>query len=333
MMKRIQIGDRWIGADEPALVIAEIGSNHDQDQDQARLLIETAVEAGAEAVKFQLYRAADLYPAGTPVFETLKKTELPGEWLSMLMEHSRNLGVMFFASPFSREAVDLLDDIDVPAFKWASSETVNLGLLKYAASRQKPILLSTGMCNISDINEALQITEAAGNSDIVLLQCTSLYPTAPEDVHLRAIGTLGAAFQLPVGFSDHTMDTVIPAAAVACGACVVEKHLTLDRSLSGPDHGYALEPEEFRSMVDGIRRVEAALGSPEKNFLPGEMELARRASIRAARDIKAGETLTEEALVLERPAQGISPRFLEVVLGQKARVSVSKGDAITWDTI
>ncbi len=333
MKQRLQIGDRRIGADEPVFIIAEIGSNHDQDRDQARLLIETAVEAGADAVKFQLYKADDLYPPGTPAFDTLKQAELPEDWLTMLMECSHELGVTFLASPFSRRAVDLLADMGVPAFKWASSETVNLPLLKHAAAKQKPILLSTGMCNLSDIHDALQITQTEGNADIVLLQCTSLYPTAPEDVHLRAMTTLGAAFQLPVGFSDHTMDTVIPAAAVACGACVIEKHLTLDRSLSGPDHGYALEPSEFRSMVDGIRRVEMALGSSQKLFLPEEMKLARRDSIRAAHDIAAGEILTEKMLALERPAQGISPRFLGVVLGRKIQVSVSKGEAITWDII
>jgi sialic acid synthase SpsE len=189
------------------------------------------------------------------------------------------------------------------------------------------------MCDLADVHEAVEVIRSEGNTDIVLLQCTSLYPTEPRHVHLRAMDTLRAAFQLPVGFSDHTMDVVIPAAAVARGACVIEKHLTLSRQLVGPDHGYALEPPEFRRMVEGIRATEAALGTPAKTMLPEEARFARRESIRAARDIQAGEVLTLELLVVEHPAQGLRPRYLSAVLGRRAAVAIAKGEGVTWEKL
>ncbi len=313
--------------------MAEAGSNHDGKWEQATQLVEAASEAGADAIKFQVYAAEDLYPPGTPAFDALKSSELPREWIPKLAEFSEGLGLMFLASAFSEEAVDHLAAVDVPAYKWASSETVNLPLLKYAASKHKPIILSTGMCDLADVHEAVEVIRSEGNEEIVLLQCTSVYPTDPQHVHLRAMDTLRSAFHLPVGFSDHTTDIVIPAAAVARGACVVEKTLTTNRALLGPDHAYALEPADFASMVDGIRTTEMALGSPEKTLLPQEAELARRSSIRAARDIEAGEVITRDLVVMEPPAQGIRPRLLAAILGRRARERISEGEAITWDEI
>lgn len=333
MKDKIKVGGRWIGAGEPAFVVAEAGSNHDRKWDQAKQLIEASAEAGADAVKFQLYAAEDLYPAGTPVYEAIEATELPPEWVPMLAEYSTKCGLMFLASAFSPKAIDLLTEVNVAAYKWASSETVNLPLLKYAAARHKPILLSTGMCDLADVHEAVEIIRSEGNADIVLLQCTSLYPTEPRHVHLKVLDTLRSAFHLPVGFSDHTTDLVIPAAAVARGACVIEKHLTISRKLAGPDHGYALEPAEFKRMVDGIRATEEALGSAVKTMLPEEVQLARRESIRAARDIQAGEVLTPDLLVVQRPAQGIRPRFLSAVVGRRTREPIAAGEAITWEKI
>ena len=333
MNGKIQIGNRSIGIGEPTFVIAEIGSNHDQKWDQARELIEKAAEAGADAAKFQLYVAEDLYPAGAPAYGIVKRTELPREWVPRLADYSARYGLMFLATPFSRDAIDRLASVDVPAYKWASSETVNLPLLKYAARKQKPILLSTGMCNLADIFEAVEIVNSEQNKDIILLQCTSLYPTEPRYVHLRAMDTLRSAFQLPVGFSDHTTDIVIPAAAVARGACVIEKHLTINRQLAGPDHGYALEPEEFKRMVEGIRATEQALGSPAKTILPEEIKVARRSSIRAARDIEVGEVLGRELIVVQGPAPGIRPRFLDTVIGCRVLAPIKKGEPMTWEEL
>lgn len=333
MSEKIQIGGRSVGQNEPAFVIAEAGSNHNRNWHQAKRLIEAAAEAGADAVKFQLYRAEDLYPRDSLVYEAVRATELPVEWLPDLSEHSHKCGLMFFASVFTNEAVDRLAEIGVPAYKIASSDTTNLPLLKYTASKGKPVILSTGMCDLADIHEAVEVIRSEGNTDIVLLQCTALYPAAPEHVHLRTMDTLRSAFQLPVGFSDHTMDLVIPAVAVGRGACVIEKHLTLGRQFEGPDHSYALEPAEFRKMVDGVRVVEKALGSPVKMMLAEEAKLARRSSIRARREIQAGEVLTEDLLVCQRPADGVRPRYLNAFVGRRARVRIGEGETITWEKV
>ena len=332
-MDKVQVGDRWVGSNEPVFIIAEIGSNHDQRWDQGTQIIDAAASAGADAVKFQIYSADDLYSPGTPVYDIVKATELPPEWIPRLAEYSDKLDLQFFASVFSQKAVDYLVGVNVPAYKCASSEIANLPLLKYIASKQKPIIISTGMSDLADIYEAIITIESEGNTDVILLQCTSLYPTEPRHVHLRAMDTLRSAFQLPVGISDHTIDAVIPIAAIARGACVVEKHLTINRKLSGPDHSYALEPAEFKKMVEGIRATEDALGSPIKRMLPEEAELARRVSIRAAQDIGIGETLTRDLLVVERPAGGILPRLMDGVIGRKTRKLISKGEAVTWEKI
>ena len=187
------------------------------------------------------------------------------------------------------------------------------------------------MCDLADIHEAVEVIHSEGNRDIVLLQCTSLYPAPPEQVHLRAMDTLSAAFQLPVGFSDHTLDIITAVAAVARGACVIEKHLTINRSLPGPDHSYALEPSEFKKMVQAIRDTEQALGSPIKTMLPDEGRYARRDSMHAARDIAAGETFTSE-MIVSAPGDGLRPRYLQAVMGA-ARRSLAKGEAITWESV
>lgn len=333
MRKAVTIGSRAIGAGSPVLIIAEAGSNHDQRWEQALQLIEAAAAAGADAVKFQLYVTGDLYPPESPMYAAVKATELPRAWVPKLSDMAARRGLMFLASPFNQEAVDCLEAVGVPAYKMASSEIVNLPLLKHVAAKRKPMLLSTGMCDLADVHEALEVIRSEGNEEVILLQCTSLYPTPPEQVHLRALHTLQAAFHVPVGFSDHTSDLVIPAAAVALGACVIEKHLTINRHLPGPDHHYALDPGEFKRMVEGIRATEASLGLPVKRMLPEEAKAARRLSIRAARDITPGETLTDELIVLERPAQGIRPRLLGAILGRRARTPITKGAAITWDCV
>ncbi|MEW6210174.1 MAG: N-acetylneuraminate synthase family protein [Acidobacteriota bacterium] len=333
MTDKVHIGARAVGSGESVFIIAEAGSNHNRKWEQAKHLIEAAAEAKADAVKFQLYAAGDLYPPGTPIYEVLKATELPVEWIPELADYAGKCGLIFFATPFSRAAVDCLAAIDTPVYKWASSETVNLALLKYAAARRKPVLLSTGMCDLADVHEAIEVIRSEGNDDIILLQCTSVYPADPRQVHLRAMDTLRWAFHLPVGFSDHTMSLVIPAAAVARGACVIEKHITIDRRLEGPDHIYALEPREFRSMVEGIRATEEALGSAVKTMLAEEALYARRMSLRAVRDIEAGEVINPGDIMVERPADGIRPRFRDAVIGRQTRKAIAEGEAITWDSI
>ena len=348
MKEKVKIGDRWVGEDEPTFVIAEAGANHDRKLSQAKQLINVAVEAEADAVKFQVYSAETLYSRKTPQFSYLKETEgdkstydilkdieIPREWLGELAEYCRKKGIIFLATPFDYEAVDQLDDVGVPAYKWASFEIVDLPLLRYAPAKGKPMLLATGMCNTDDIRDALDAVRSAGNEDVVLLQCTSLYPTQINQVNLRMMDTLRDTFRLPVGLSDHTEGITVPIAAVARGACVIEKHYTLSRKLRGPDHPFAIEPDELRQMVKAIRDVERSLGSGAKQMIPEEAEMAKlgRRSIIARVDIPRGTKITEEMLIIKRPGYGIRPKFLDDVIGREAKQDIEKDDIITWEML
>jgi N,N'-diacetyllegionaminate synthase len=327
------IGKVLIKSESRPLIIAEAGSNHNQSFDMALRLIDSAAEMGAHAIKFQLFSADKLYAPGNELYDIFKSIELNREWVPKLARHADDHGVIFLASPFDDEAVDLLAEVGAAALKVASSETVNFSLVKRIAEKGKPVIVSTGMCDLADVHEAVEVIRSEGNEDIVLLHCSALYPTPPDKVHLKAMDTMRAAFQLPVGFSDHTLDIVAPIAAVARGACVIEKHLTLDRGLPGPDHSYALEPQDFRRMVDSIDATWKALGSPVKKMLPEEAKYARRESLRAARDIDPGEMITRDMLVFERPGNGIRPRFVSAVVGQRSQAAISKGEAIEWKLI
>lgn len=333
MMEEVRIGKESVGKQEPAFVIAEVGSNHDQKIGQAKRLIDIADETGADAVKFQLYKAEDLYPSGTEENEALSSTELPPEWVPRLAEHARGRGLYFLASPFSRSAIDRLVRLQVPALKWASSETVDLAMLSYAASRSVPLIISTGMCNAADVYEAVEVARSVGNDELILLQCTSVYPAKPSLINLRVMDAYRSSFGYPVGLSDHTMGTAVPVAAAARGAAVIEKHITVDRSLDGPDHHYALESEEFGEMVQGIRAAERALGSSVKKMLDEEAKQARRSSLHAAQKIEEGDSITKDHFVAERPAGGIPPRFRQVVTHSEARVEIQRGEDLTWDKI
>lgn len=267
---RIKIDGRFVGEGEETFIIAEAGSNHNQDFDMAIELIDVAAEAKADAVKFQIYRADTLYPKralkfpslkGENVYDLLKSTEFPREWLPKLSEYAAKKGIIFLSTPFDHDAVDELDCIGVPAFKIASFEITDLDLLKYTASKQKPMIVSTGVADLGEIEDAISAMRSVGNDDIILLHCNSLYPTPPEAVNLRAIATIREAFKLPVGFSDHTLGIHISIAATAMGACVIEKHFTLDRSLPGPDHSFAIEPDELKEMVRHVREIDRAKGN------------------------------------------------------------------------
>lgn len=265
-----------------------------------------------------------------------KANELPREWLGELAEYTRSKGLVFLATPFDKEAVDLLQAVGIPAYKWASQEIVDLPLLKYAGSKGKPMIVSTGVCNLADIQDAVDALYSVHNEDIVLLQCTSLvqYPAKAHQVNLRMMDNIRDAFQLPVGLSEHTLSTVIPAAAVARGACIIEKHFTLSRTLKGPDHSFALEPHELKEMVRTIREVETSLGSSIKRMLPEEEEVAVHGrSLIAKNNIAKGTIITEDMIIIKRPLYGIKPKFLDIVIGREAKKDIEKGDGITWDSI
>lgn len=333
MTEKIQIGNRSIGDGEPVFVIAEAGSNHNKDFDTARRLIDAAADAGADAVKFQLFSARILYPQGGQLHDIINSLELPRDWVPELTRHANARGLMLLASPFDLEAVDVLASADAPAYKIASSETVNLPLVAHAASKGKPMIISTGMCDIADVHEAIEVVRGAGNDDIVLLQCSALYPSTPAQAHLAVMATLRHAFRRPVGFSDHSLGLTVPVVAAARGACMIEKHFTLDRTGEGPDHFYALEPADLKALVTAIREAEASVGNPEKRLLPEEAVAARRDSLRAARDLAAGGTIAREDLVAARPANGVRPRFAPAFVGRRLRTGIAAGEIVTWEAM
>ena len=343
-MKNVKIGNRVVGGDNFCYIIAEAGSNHNGSLEQAKKLIDVAAEAKADAVKFQIFKAESLYSKYTPEFsylkgqntyELIKSIETPREWIKELAEYCKEKNIDFLASVFDFEAIDILDKY-VPAFKIASFEITDLELLKYAAEKGKPMIISTGMANLGEIEDAITAIRSVGNENIILLHCNSLYPTPVEIANLRAIETMRTAFKVPAGFSDHTLGIHIPIAAVAMGACVIEKHFTLDRTLPGPDHSFAIEPDELKEMVRGIREVEKAKGSgiKEKSDLESEeMYVKARRSIHAKINIPKGTKITRDMLIIKRPGYGIKPRFIDMVVGREAKKDIREDEWISWDAV
>ena len=348
-MTAISIGGRTVGGGAPCYVIAEAGANHDRDLDTALRLIDVAVEAGADAVKFQTYSGKNLYSRFTPRFDylgdlgadsaaqLLDDVALPREWQARLAVHARDQGIQFFSSPFDRDAVDELDALDVPVFKVASFEIVDLEFVEYIGSKGRPMIVSTGMATFDEIDDALSAARRGGATQVALLQCASVYPAPPETINLRAMASMRERFGVPVGLSDHSTGIHIASAAVAAGAELIEKHFTLDRHRSGPDHAFAIEPDELVTMVRNIRDVEAAAGTGDKTG-PNDAESVEmyrnaRRSIVAAVEIPAGATITREMLTVKRPGYGIKPRELDAVIGRVAARLIEDDEVITWDMV
>lgn len=348
-MKRVQIGDRAIGEGEPTYVVAEAGRNHNGNIEMAKELIKAAARAGADAVKFQSFKAENLMVKdlfklkhvektshiSESAYEATRKVELSDEAHYELAVVAREEGIEFLSTPEDKKLVDLLDKLGVPAFKTASIDLTYLGLLTYIAAKGKPMIVSTGMSTMAEISEAVDAVKSTGNDQIVLCHCVSCYPPPPEDINLRAIETLKRVFQLPVGYSDHTLGITILTAAAALGANLIEKHFTLDKSLPGPDHRISADPEELATMVKSIRTIGKALGSGEKKPAESEMEMRKaRRKIVAKRDIGIGTALSEQMLAAKMCGdQGIDPRFLSIIVGRKTRADFRKDEPITWDKI
>ena len=368
--KVVEISGRLVGDGQSIFVVAEVGSNHNQDLSLSRRLIEVAAAAKSDAVKFQLFRAEDLYPANCGVVDTamgpvdfygmLKRFALPPEWIPELKAYAEKLGLLFMCTPFDEEGVGYLASLNVPAFKIASSELNHFPLLRTAAQYRKPLICSTGLSILCDIEEALQIIRNEWpNAAVVLLHCISAYPLPPEEANLGSIQTLERAFDIPTGFSDHTADREIaPCVAVASGACMIEKHFTMSHSLSGPDHAFALEPDELSSMIRVIRevekieplerlkwvsrrfgseRVQAILGHGRKEIMPAERELYPndKRSIRAIKDIPEREVLSHQNIRILRSERnlkpGIHPRYWGIVLGARTVKQIAAGDGLDWE--
>ena len=345
----IEVAGRQIGPGHPCYVIAEAGANHNRDLSIAKQLIDVAAEAGADAVKFQTYTAEGLYSRKTPnpsylkkkdllksdtetVWELIKRVEIPWEWHEDLATHAKAAGIDFLSTPFEEAAVDLLETVGVPAYKIASYEITHLPLIEYAARTGKPLLMSTGMASLADIERALDAANRAGADQIALMHCASSYPAPFDILNLRAIQTLAQAFQVPVGYSDHTTGITADVVSVALGAVMIEKHYTLSRDMEGPDHGFALEPNELKDMVTAIRDTEASLGTPVKRVTPEEGDLYRlaRRSLVAARPIPAGHRVTEEDIAVKRPGYGIPVYEMETLLGRVAAVDIEDDEILQW---
>jgi sialic acid synthase SpsE len=344
-----EIAGRRVGGGAACYVIAEAGANHNRDLGIARELIDVAAEAGADAVKFQVYSGRTLYSRKTPRFEYLKdvsakptqevleEAALPREWLPALADHAGRRDIHFFATPFDAAAVEELIEVAVPVFKIASFELVDLALIEAAAAKGLPLILSTGMATYGEIEDALGAARRAGCTEVALLRCASLYPSPPRIMNLRAMATLRSAFGVPAGLSDHSEGIAVALGAAGLGMDVLEKHFTLDRSLPGPDHPFAIEPDELRALVRGVRDVEAALGhgrleGPSEQEAAEMYRLARR-SIVAARPIAAGSTIRRDDLTVKRPGFGIAPKHLELVIGRRARVDIDEDDIVTWEMV
>lgn len=328
----MKVGTKIIGRNQPVFIIAEAGINHNGSLKLAKRLIEKAKEAGADAVKFQTFNPESLCSQRSQYFKLFKSLQIAmTDWMEMA-EFARKTGIIFLSTPFDEQSVDLLYSLGVPAFKIASGDLTYLPFLKYIARKNKPVLLSTGASEKSEIREALKTIYSTGNRKVILLHCVSNYPARAEDVNLKVIDALAQEFNIPVGFSDHTTDITIPIIAAYLGARVIEKHFTLDKNLNGPDHKLSLEPKEFKGMVTQIRIIKEVSGDGKKKPCSSEKKIKDllRRSIIAKCNIPKGTVISKEMLKISRPGTGIEPKFLEKVISKVARQDIDEDEVLHW---
>jgi N-acetylneuraminate synthase len=345
-MDQLTIAGRTIGAGHPPYVIAEIGSNHNGDMELCRQLIDAAHAAGADAVKFQSWTSRSLISAAefarntryaaernAPTLEAaVTRYQMTGGRMQEVAGYCRERGIVWFSSCFSAGEVDLLETLDAPAYKIASMDVNHLPLLRHLAATGKPLLLSTGMATLGEVERALSTLRDGGAGPVALLHCVSIYPCPPEQVNLRMLDTWRRAFGTPVGYSDHTLGTAVPLAAVALGACIVEKHFTLDCTLEGWDHALSADPDEFRDLVEGCHQVFQALGTCAREVGAEEMEKRKafRRRMVATRALRRGETISASDVDFKRPGTGIQPDQLEYVVGRSLARDVDAEEELAW---
>lgn len=345
----MKIGNRKVGPGNPVFIVAELSANHLQSIDLAFRNIRAMKDSGADAIKLQTYtpdtitidcnneyfqvKQGTIWD-GKTFYQLYQEAYTPWEWQPKLKKFSEELGLACFSTPFDRTAVDFLESIDVPAYKVASFEITDIPLIEYVASKQKPVIISTGIASLGDIEDALQACKQKGNNQIALLKCTSAYPAPFEDANLRTIADMADRFGTLVGLSDHTTGISVPVAAVALGAQIIEKHFTLDRNLGGPDAPFSLEPDEFKAMVNAIREIEKALG--EVSYELNERTRRSREfsrSLFVVRDIEAGESITAENIRSIRPGYGLHPKCFAKVIGRKVKFRLARGTPLAWEHI
>lgn len=332
MSKKITINNRNIGTDFPPYVIAELSANHNGRLETALKIIEEAKRCGADAIKLQTYSADTITLNsqneefmirgglwdGQSLYELYQKAQMPWEWHKPLFEHARALDITIFSSPFDRTAVDLLEDLNAPAYKIASFEAVDLPLIKYVASTGKPMIISTGMADKEEIGEAIQAAYDGGCKELVVLHCVSGYPAPAEDYNLLTMVDMAKSFDVPIGLSDHTLDNTTAITAVALGACLIEKHFTLDRNGGGPDDSFSLEPKELQHLCQSAKTAWQALGRVDYGRKSSEQGNAQfRRSLYFVKDLKAGDVIDESSIRSVRPGYGLPPKFYDEILGKK----------------
>jgi N-acetylneuraminate synthase len=344
----LSINGRSIGPGQPAYIVAEMSANHGQDYDEAVRILEAAKQAGADAVKLQTYtpntltidcdneyfRITGTLWEGRTLFDLYSEAYTPWDWQPRLKEVADRLGLDLFSTPFDDTAVDFLEAMQVPAYKIASFENVDLPLLRRIARTGKPIIMSTGMATLAELDEAVRTIREASGGPLALLKCTSAYPAPPEEMNLHTIPHLQQAFGVPVGLSDHTLGIAGPVAAVALGACIIEKHFTLSRAKPGPDSAFSLEPPEFKAMVEAVRTAENALGGV--SYALGRQESKSRVfrrSLFVVRDMKTGEVFTPETVRSIRPGYGMHTRYLGEIIGRAARCDIRRGTPLGWHLV
>lgn len=348
-MRSVKLGQVLVGPGRPVFVIAEAGVNHNGNLAKARRMVEVAAKAGADAVKFQTFKAERLVTVNAPKaayqckttaahesqFDMLRRLELSEAAHRELFSFCRKKNILFLSTPFDEQSADFLDALGLAALKVGSGELTNLELLKHIARKQKPMIISTGMATLSEVGKALRVVKAAGNQHVILLHCVSNYPAAGADLNLRAIATLARKFHVPVGFSDHTSGIEMAPVAVALGACVIEKHFTLSRKLPGPDQKCSLEPDELSRMIRVIRMTEEALGTGEKIPVRSERDTAQvaRRSLISNCAIPKGVKVTAAMIAVRRPGTGLAPEMLSRIVGRVSRVFIPEGKLITFEML
>jgi sialic acid synthase SpsE len=347
--EKLRIGSKVIGEGSPVYIIAEIGANFDGNIEKAKKLIRAAKECGADCAKFQSFKAERIVSAtgfstmklngvhgswGRPVHEVFKDAEFPREWHREIMEYCKEISIDFSTSPYDFEAVDMCVDLNVPFVKIGSGEITWHEMLKYIAEKNKPIFIATGDATMSEIDEALRVIQSAGNSQVVLMQCITNYPSKIESANINVLKNYKNSFNILTGYSDHSPGPVVALGAVALGAVVIEKHFTIDKTAKGPDHPHSMDVNEFKVMVDYIRQLESAMGSSRKLVVEEESEtvIVQRWGLYSARFIPKGKEIERKDLVVLRPALGLEPKFMDVVIGKIAKHDIDCDTPITWSS-